>query len=268
MGTAPQEEWEHWVEGRAANLFTLGYPEKVLELLVLRTERLPDSRLHRLESVAQRSLPTPDLDSAGTAATRAVQAARVARDPAQLRDALEERITVCRLREDTPGLMRALAELGNLGDLLGDDLVVLTAAVEGLESLEPGEQEPAGELSHTAVRVFSRLPDELVARAPELARRVAAQVGDQDVELLRRVVRLVGLGATDEGSQLALRDILQAWTARDPDVANVLRATSDQDLPSAAQYLLTSRAVAPATLEAFTSWLREYASPSRPVLTI
>ena len=89
---------------------------------------------------------------------------------------------VRRLRGDTPGVMQALAQLGNLGDALGDDLVLLQSNVEGLEAGATAE-----EFTQGAVRVFNRLPDELVAKAPELARRVAAQVGRADPATLQRV---------------------------------------------------------------------------------
>ena len=65
--------------------------------------------------------------------------------------------------KDTAGVLRTLAELGSLGEQLGDDLILLRAEVEELESVRA----TGGALelfSEPAVHVFSRLPDELVAQ--------------------------------------------------------------------------------------------------------
>jgi hypothetical protein len=252
MASAPLIEWELWAEKRALDLLALGAPERALAVLAARGERSPASRLFRVESIAHRALPTPDLDGAEAASLGAIVAARATGDSSQLRDALEERVLVCRLRDDTPELLRTLADLGNLGDALGDDLVVLQAAVEGLESVGPAR----GTLSETAIRVFSRLPDELIARAPELARRVAAQVGSSDPETLQRVIRLVGVGPIDEAATASLASLLSHWVARDASIASFVPATAGaRELSSATQYLATSRALAGDTARELSDWL-------------
>ena len=172
--TAAPAEWEAYAEKRASDLLQLGSAAAALEVLRRRPDRLPTSRLHLIESIALRSLANPDLVSAESAAEKAVAAARASADLGETQSALQELVQVRRLRNDTAGVLRALADLGNLGEQLGDDLILLEAEVAGLESVEP-ESDVTERFSEPAVRVFSRLPDELVARAPELARLVAAR---------------------------------------------------------------------------------------------
>jgi hypothetical protein len=151
--------------------------------LNIRKDRLPTSRLHLIESIARRSLPQADLNGAERAAEMAVSAAHASSDPGDLRSALQELVQVRRMRDDTAGVLRALAELGNLGEQLGDDLILLQANVEALESFAQMDQTDE-RFSEAALRVFGRLPDEVLAQAPELARRVAAQVGSDDPSTL------------------------------------------------------------------------------------
>jgi hypothetical protein len=263
MKKAPQQEWEVWAEKRAGDLLRFGSAARALEILAMRDARLPTSKLHLIESVAMRSLPEPDLAVASAAAERAVTAARASGDASDLRDALEELVQVSRLRDDTAALMRALAELGNLGDVLGDDLVVLQAAVEGLEAIGPTE----AVLSESAIRVFGRLPDEIVARAPELARRVAAQVGEKDPSTLQRVIRLVGTGAVSPDAAAGLARVLDGWKQRSPDIAPFIpnQPGSTRELADAAKYLLESRRLDRQTAASFTAWLRTVVTPPKLV---
>ena len=46
-------------------------------------------------------------------------------------------VQIRRLRHDTAGVLRALAELGDLGEQLGDDLILLEAEVSSLEAFGP-----------------------------------------------------------------------------------------------------------------------------------
>ncbi|MEO8703782.1 MAG: AAA family ATPase [Kofleriaceae bacterium] len=250
--TATLEEWERWAERRAGDLLRFGSAVRALEILELRAERMPTSRLHVIESVARRALTDPDLEGALIAATKAVAAARASRDAGALDEALQELVQVNRLRDDTPGLLRALAELGKLGQILGDDLVVLQATVDGLESVGMAETE----LTDTAVRVFARLPDELVARAPELARRVAAQVGGNDPATLQRVVRLVGTGSPDPVALAELAQILRGWARRSPDIAAFLPDDNLRDLASTTRYLVTNRTLDSAIAGELADWMK------------
>ncbi len=133
LTTSSPLEWEEYARKRAADLLKFGQAQKALDLLAVRSERLPTSKLHYVESIARRMLPIPDFAGAESAAEAAVNAARASSNADDLRDALEELVHVRRLRDDTAGVLRALAELGNLGDALGDDLVLLEANVQELE---------------------------------------------------------------------------------------------------------------------------------------
>ncbi len=76
---------------RGARLTCCGSsPAAALEVLRLRDDRLPASRLHLIESIALRSLAQPDLSAAQAAAERAVDAARRSPDPGDLEAALHE----------------------------------------------------------------------------------------------------------------------------------------------------------------------------------
>jgi hypothetical protein len=258
---ASPAEWEVYAEKRASDLLQLGSPSAALAVLHLRGDRLPASRLHLIESVALRSLPNPDLDAAESAAEAAVTAARVSADPSEIQSALDELVQVRRLKNDIAGVLRALADLGNLGDQLGDDLILLQARVEALESIGP---EPGSErFTEPAVQVFSRLPDELVARAPELARRVAAQAGAENPAVLQRVIKLVGVGSLTHHDAQGLENVLTNWASRDSGVeAFVTKAHGDtNELTSATQYLFANRSPDRETARDFSSWLEGVVTP-------
>lgn len=257
--TAELPEWEVFAEKRASDLLRLGSAQAALDVLHMRSERLPKSRLHLIESIALRSVPNPDLAAAETAAENAVTSARSSADASEIQSALQELVQVRRLRNDTAGVLRALAELGNLGEQLGDDLILLEAEVSGLEAAAPAER-----FSDNAVRVFSRLPDELIARAPELARRVAAQAGGDNPDILQRVIRLVGLGPLNKTSLAGLEAVLAAWAKSDPGVESFVPKSpaTAADLTSATQYLLANRSLDPAIARQLSGWLQTVVTPS------
>lgn len=258
---ASAEEFEAWAERRATAQLRLGFPDKALEVLRTRAARLPSSGLHLLESVALRSLEPPRLGDAEAAAERAVEAARHSTDGRNLHEALDELLRVRRLNNDDAGVLRALAELGKLGEQLGDDLILLDAQVQNLESA--GAATSSKELSTTAIRVFGRLPDELVARAPELARRVAAQVGGHDPATLQRVIRLVGVGELASEAADNLNRALQAWQSEDPGIATFLPKPGAvaQEIASAAEYLINSRSLGTSTATALAESLQSFVTP-------
>ena len=261
LTTAAPLEWEEYAQKRAGDLLKFGQAQKALDLLALRSDRQPTSKLHYLESIARRMLPVADIAGAESAAEAAVTAARASSNADDLRDALEELVHVRRLRADTAGVLRGLAELANLGDALGDDLVLLEANVQGLESIAgPGDRE---HFTQSAVRVFSRLPDELVAKAPELSRRVAAQVGGSEPAMLQRVLRVVGTGSLDRAAANGLHDVLEGWQHVDPQVTAFVpdASKSPREIASAARYLATTREMDPHTAERFADWLGSVVSP-------
>jgi hypothetical protein len=260
LTTTSLVEWEAYAEKRASDLLQLGRPAAALDMLHMRSERLPTSRLYLIESVANRSLPDPDLAAAESAATQALKAARIAGDPSEIQSALGEVAQVRRLRQDWAGALEALQELAYLGQQLGDDLVLLGAQVGQLESMGVTKQPvESGEFVAHAVEVFSRLPDELVVRAPELARRAAAQAGATNPTLLQRVVRLVGLGSLNEKTAAGLESVLERWAHRDPEVTPFLpRApASANELASATQYLFSNHALDPEAAKQFSAWFQE-----------
>ncbi|NEH32625.1 AAA family ATPase [Rhizobium ruizarguesonis] len=262
LTTASPLEWEEYARKRAADLLKFGQAQKALDLLATRSERLPTSKLHYVESIARRMLPVPDFLGAESASEAAVDAARVSANADDLRDALEELVNVRRLRNDTAGVLRGLAELGNLGDALGDDLVVLETNVQGLESLAaPSDRE---QFTQSAVRVFSRLPDELVAKAPELSRRVAAQVGGSEPALLQRVLRVVGTGSLNREAASGLHEVLEQWERSDPQVSAFIPDVSKppREIASAARHLASTREMDSQTAERFADWLGPLVSPS------
>ena len=136
-GDAAPAEWEAYAERRASDLLRLGSADEALKVLRSRSDRLATSRLHLIESVARRSLADPDLAGAEAAAAEAVAAARASADADEIKSALQELVQVRRMRNDTAGALSALAELGNLGEQLGDDLIVLQAEVDELELSVP-----------------------------------------------------------------------------------------------------------------------------------
>ncbi len=97
-------------------------------------------------------------------------------------------------------------------------------------------------VTQSAVRVFSRLPDQLIARAPELARRVAAQVGGVEPATLQRVIRVVGTGSLDEAAASGLHGVLEEWKHADPQVGAFIPDASKPplEIASAARYLATT----------------------------
>lgn len=258
---ASPPEWEAYAEKRASDLLQLGAPAAALEILRRRSDRLPASRLHLIESVVLRSLENPDLEAAEDAAVAAVSAARVSADPSEIQSALDELVQVRRLRNDTAGVLRALADLGNLGDQLGDDLILLQAEVEVLEALGA---DPAQErFSEPAVQVFSRLPDELVARAPELARRVAAQAGAENPAVLQRVIKLVGVGSLTRQDAAGLETVLTDWASRDSGIEPFITKAhaNTNELTSATQYLFANRSLDRRLATDFSSWLEGVVKP-------
>ncbi len=261
LATASPLDWEEYAQKRGTDLLKFGQPQRALDLLAMRSERLPGSKLHYVESIARRMLPVPDLAAAERAAEAAVEAARHTSNADDLRDALEELVHVRRLRDDTAGVLRGLAELANLGDALGDDLVLLEANVQGLEAIVgPGERE---QFTESAVRVFSRLPDELVAKAPELSRRVAAQVGGSEPAMLQRVIRVVGTGSLDRVAASGLHEVLEEWQHTDPRIgAYIPDATkSPREIASAARYLASTHEMDALTAGRFANWLGSVVTP-------
>jgi hypothetical protein len=261
LATAAPIEWEEYVRKRAGDLLKFGQAQKALDLLAMRSDRLPASKLHYVESVARRMLPVADMAGAESAAEAAVTAARASSNADDLRDALEELVHVRRLRDDPAGVLRGLAELADLGDALGDDLVLLDASVQGLESTAgPSDRE---HFTQSAVRVFSRLPDELVAKAPELSRRVAAQVGRSEPAMLQRVLRVVGTGALDQAAASGLHQVLEGWQHADPQVTAFIPdvSKSPHEIASAARYLATTRQMDSDTAGHFADWLGSVVSP-------
>ncbi|MER2266118.1 serine protease [Methylobacterium oxalidis] len=260
--TASTAEWETYVEKRASDLLRLDSASAALDLLEIRKDRTATSRLHLIESVARRSLPKADLAGAERAAERAVEAARESSDPGELRSALQELVQVKRMRNDIAGALRALAELGDLGQLLGDDLILLQANVEGLETTMPDDGVDV-QLSETALRVFGRLPDGLVAQAPELARRVAAQVGGHDPSTLKRVMRLAGPGPLDQEAAEDLKRILMSWCREQPELRAFVPdgPANPQQLVSAVQYLLATQDIDGAIARMLSVWLRRLVTP-------
>jgi hypothetical protein len=256
LSVATPIEWEEYAQKRTTDLLKFGQPLKALDLLQQRPERLPTSKLHYVESIARRMLPVPDLDGAQSAAEAAVTAARASSNNDDLRDALEELVLVRRLRNDTVGVLRALADLADYGDVLGDDLVLLEANVQGLESVARGPMDHA-QFSQNAVRVFSRLPDQLIAKAPELARRVAAQVGGAEPATLQRVIRVVGSGTLDEAAAGGLHQILTEWQHVDPQISAFVPDASKPplEIASAARYLASTREMDAKTAGQFADWL-------------
>src|SRR6185436_7059113 len=160
----------------------------------------------------------------------------------EMQDALRELVQVLRLRGDNAGVFRALSELGKLGQQLGSDVEVLGADVGRLETAVASADDSA-QLSDHAALLFSRLPDELVARAPELARRVAAQIGSDNPLIMKRVIQLVGLGPLDTQATVGLAGVLSEWAQREPEVQPFLPKdpTDTRELTSATQYLLANR---------------------------
>jgi hypothetical protein len=262
LANASPIDWEEYAHKRAADLLKFGQPQKALDLLAQRKDRLPVSKLHYVESIARRMLQVPDLDGAHAAAEAAVGAARASSNSDDLRDALEELVLVRRLSNDTVGVLRALAELADYGDTLGDDLVLLEANAQELEALGPGPIDRA-QFTQSAVRVFSRLPDELIAKAPELARRVAAQVGGVEPATLQRVIRVVGTGALDEAAAGGLHRVLEEWQHADPQVSAFIPDAGKPplEMASAARYLATTREMDAFTAGRFADWLGSVVTP-------
>ena len=261
--TASQLEWEEWAYKRASDLLAFGMPQKALDVLAGRVNRLATSKLHVVESVARRSLQQPDLAGAEAAARAAIPAARASADGNAVRRALDELVVVRRLRGDTAGVLRALADLDDLGAALGDDLVVLEANVGVLESLGAN----AGEkFTDAAIKVFGRLPDQLLARAPELARRVAAQVGADDPDILQRVIRVVGTGSLDDAATAGLAGVLQSWKEHSPDIGSFVpqAMASAHELASAVQYLVANRSIHGDTARELADWLKSAVAPKPP----
>lgn len=257
-------DWEEYAQKRAADLLKFGQPQRVLDLLAMRSQRLPGSRLYYVESIARRSLPAPDLAAAERAAQSAVDAARHTSNADDLRDALEELVHVRRLRGDTAGVLRGLAELANFGDVLGDDLVLLEANVQVLEAaLPPDASHDRGQFTESAVRVFSRLPDELVAKAPELSRRVAAQVGGSEPATLQRVIRVVGTGSLDRTAARGLHEVLEEWQQTNPQIGPYIpdAGKSPREIASAARYLASTREMDALTAGRFATWLGSVVTP-------
>lgn len=274
LGSALPIDWEYYASKKASDLLLFGQPQRALDLLAQRSERLPASKLHYVESIARRMLPTPDLIEAERAAKRGVAAARVSANSDDLREALEELVLVRRLRGDTAGVLRGLAELVNLGEVLGDDLVLLESNVAGLEAVVlSGEREVgldamilSGEreqFTDAAVRVFSRLPDELIAKAPELSRRVAAQVGAFDPATLQRVIRVVGTGSLDRDAAKDLHGILAEWQKRDPEIGAFVpdASKSSWEIAGVLRHLAGTRQMDRHAAAAVAHWLVPVVTP-------
>ncbi|WP_189636795.1 ATP-binding protein [Rhizobium phaseoli] len=259
MSGATQEEWERYAEKRAGDLLQLGLAQPALAVLHGRSERQPASRLHLLESIAHSYLG--DNAQAEAFASSAVAAARVGKSSDDIETTLEQLVQVRRQLGDTEGVLRALAELGNLGEMVGDDLIQVEANTAALESVAVSDID-SQTFSDTAVRVFSRLPDELVVRAPELARRLAAQVGGEYPALLQRVVRLVGIGPLDPNSAADLSGVLQGWADREPDIAPYLprEPASVADVANATQYLVGKREMDPDVARSLSIWMQPVVS--------
>ncbi|RVI11975.1 serine protease [Sinorhizobium meliloti] len=257
--SATQVEWERYAEKRAGDLLQLGLAQAALAVLGGRSERLPASRLFLLESIAHSALG--EHAEAESLANTAVSAARVSMNSEDIEAALDQLVQARRQLGDTDGVLQALAELGNLGEALGDDLIQVEANTAALESIMTPDSSSQG-FSDTAVRAFSRLPDELIVRAPELARRLAAQVGGEYPSLLQRVVRLVGIGPLDAATAVDLGHVLQGWAYEDPDIQPFLpkAPASVADVANATQYLVGRHEINRETARSLSNWMRPLVS--------
>ncbi|MES0133607.1 serine protease [Mesorhizobium sp. M0016] len=257
---ATQLEWERYAEKRAGDLLQLGLAQAALAVLGSRSERLPGSRLYLLESITHSAVG--HYPQAESLASMAVVAARTSKESEDIEAALDQLVQVRRHLGDTRGVLQALAELGNLGETLGDDLIQVEANTASLEAISIPEIS-SDTFSDNAVRVFSRLPDELIVRAPELARRLAAQVGGDYPALLQRVVRLVGIGPLDATTAAGLGNVLEGWAHADPDIQPYLPKAhaSAADVANATQYLVGRLEMDRETARSLSNWMRPIVAP-------
>jgi hypothetical protein len=258
---ANTEDWELYAERRASDLLAMGMASAALDVIDRRNDRSSRSPLYILESRAARSISTPDLARAENAATAAVAAAEISHDPRRMAEAYEELAQLKKASGDQQGLFDTLLRLAGLADRLGEDRLALEANVSGLESAKSA---PPIEFGLNTLRIFARLPDRVIASAPELARRVAAQAGGEYPEILKRVAHIAGFGSITPDQGASLREILTNWSKRDPSVgAFVPPPSSDGEaISNAARYLLEQRRLDRSTADELSDWLRKITLPT------
>jgi hypothetical protein len=212
---ASTEVWERDAERRVQELLVFNQPERALEVMRERDARTPASPLFVLEARALEASGQPDaaLDIVDAAID---QTFRAGADAVRF-DVLLVGAEIDRRRGNLAECTRRLELAEVLAAQRGDALSQLRAAGARLAlfDAEPSSESTSARevVATTAAQRIDRLTDRELMLAPESARLVAAELVHTNLPVVRRVVRVVGLGTIDLTRLNDLARALERWDA-------------------------------------------------------
>jgi hypothetical protein len=212
---ASTEVWERDAERRVQEFLVFNQPERALDVLRERNERTAASPLFVLEARALEASGQPD------AALDIIDAAidhtfRAGADAVRF-DVLLIGAEIERRRGNLAESERRLALAEGLARQAGDAFSQLRAAGMRLALIEAGrtsaDSTRTREVATTAAAFIERLSDRELQLAPESARHIAAELVHDHLDLVRRVLRVVGLGTVDFARLNDLARVIERWDA-------------------------------------------------------
>jgi tetratricopeptide (TPR) repeat protein len=214
---ADQETWEDQAARSADRYLQARDPEEALEILHERAERLPRSRLHRLEAEAYRFLGRPD------AALRVARAGVEAASSAGAIDlALELLLQMVVVEEGQNRIQPAadlLEEARAVAAHSANEVLRFRVTVTGLRlhrQLHPEASEERYRLRREAI---DGLTDELmraVRARPVLLREAAAELGKDDPRIAAAAIETLGVEAGTDAQAEALGHAITTLNDAEP----------------------------------------------------
>jgi tetratricopeptide (TPR) repeat protein/Cdc6-like AAA superfamily ATPase len=207
---AEQSTWEAETARSLTNLLALGEYDRALGLLAANQDRAPGSPLYLLEAQIYAGLG--QLDQAQSVVERGLQSTS---PNSQTR--LDLLLLLADLEEQNGSLEQAIASqrlaletaknLENQLSQLYIQVNILRLEAARLEYDDPLLQSERQEV----LALWLGLDDSQLGGDPVLVRAVAGQLGTENQDVLRRAVRLVGLGSSKPPNLEALASTLASW---------------------------------------------------------
>lgn len=210
FATADLEVWERHTEKKAQDLLNLGKPKEALKVIRARQERTAGSPLYLLEAQALERIG--DYKVARSVAERGISSAVQKADELMLLNLLllSSRLDV--RSKNYKSALESLNEAQKIAQRIGNDLLLLEIYVGTLRLLRFTKSEYERFIRTTEViGLFNRIPDHQLAQNPELLRTLASLLGAEYPEVMRKALRLVGLGPLGPFARLTLISALTIW---------------------------------------------------------
>ena len=200
---ASQQAWEGQAARSAERYLQSGAPDKALEVLEKRSERLPRSTLFFLEAEARRFLGQSEA---------ALQVARAGIDATSKAGAIDmtlelllQMVVIEEGMADNESAARLLAEASTVAGHSSDEMLRFRVAVTGLRLHRKRHPDDVEEMATLRRDVLSGLTDDLlraIRAQPVLLREAAAELGEEDPRIVSAAIEALGVNvATDEQAE-------------------------------------------------------------------